>query len=58
MALFARVCVFLGFPTATYMEVAFLSRRAGAETPCACPVKCEAYLTGAALIRQKMLINE
>jgi len=54
MALFARICVLRGFSAAAYREVAFLSRYAGTENPCACPVKCEAYLTGAALIRTKI----
>jgi hypothetical protein len=58
MAIFARICVLRGFPAVAYMEVAFLSRLAGAENPCACPVKCESYLTGAALNRKKMLIYE
>jgi len=66
MSLFARICVLRGFPAAAYREVAFLSRFAGTENPCACPVKClpcemrslfnrgEAYLTGAALIQTKI----
>ena len=53
MALLARICVLRGFPAAAYREYAFLSRFAGTENPYACPVKCEAYLTGAALIRTK-----
>jgi len=35
MALFARICVLRGFPAAAYREVAFLSRFAGTENPCA-----------------------
>jgi hypothetical protein len=46
--------VLRGFPPAAYREVAFLSRYAGTENPCACPVKCEAYLTGAALLIEKI----
>ena len=48
MALFARICVLRGFLAATYREYA------AAKNPCACPVKCEAYLTGAALIQTKI----
>jgi hypothetical protein len=58
MALFARICVLRGFPAAAYRKYAFLSRYAGTENPCACPVKCKAYLTGAALIRTKRAIYE
>jgi hypothetical protein len=54
MALFARICILRRFPAAAYREYAFLSRLAGNENLCACPVKCEAYLTGAALIRTKI----
>jgi hypothetical protein len=35
MVLFDRICVLCGFPAAVYREVAFLSRFAGAENPCA-----------------------
>jgi len=54
MALFARISVLRGFPASAYRKVAFLSPLAGTENPCACPVKCEAYLTGAALIQTKI----
>jgi len=39
MALFARICVLRGFPPAAYREVAFLSRFAGAENPCAALIR-------------------
>jgi len=54
MALFALLGVLRGFPAAAYRKYAFLSRFAGTANPCACPVKCEAYFTGAALIRTKI----
>jgi len=54
MALFVRICVFRGFPAAAHRKVIFLSPFAGDENSCAHPVKCGAYLTGAALIRKKI----
>jgi hypothetical protein len=36
--------VLRGFPPSTYLKYASV------ENPCACPVKCEAYFTGAALL--------
>jgi len=39
MALFARICVLRGFPAAAYRKVAFLSRFAGTENPCAALIR-------------------
>jgi hypothetical protein len=57
MALFAPRGVLRGFSAAAYPMYAFLSRCSGTANPCACPVKCGAYFTGAALRTQKLLVS-
>jgi hypothetical protein len=49
MAIFPMSGVLRGFPPSTYKKVRLPATAGHAgENPCACPVKCEAYFTGAA----------